>query len=692
VILVTALFAHAGVSIQPKSMDSATPRPHSALQASSARRRGPPTSLRIDTPSHTSDIALVQSESSASISALSSATSDTDSFIFPSPNKPRPSRNMKKLSLALPSAQSSTNSLGLPAPELPEPRRRLSVVSLPAPTTSSLLRRRGEEDENMTSAPYADGPVQILPGIWLGSEDNVRDWRGHRERGIKSILNVAKEVSTVFDQVQPLRPSMSTPDLTPLANESDSTYYPAHVASGRPAMHYLRLPWSHGQADLVHEGFPVAMAFVDQALERGDGVLIHCQCGISRSATLVIALVMRAAAQRSPNVPSEVWALKGMQEAYSFVKEKSRAVGPNMSLIYQLLDYERTFKAGNSSPDSSDRSPTEEEWGRKRMSLEATSPDDDRESIEIMHEARALDRAMEDRLVARKSSASSMSSNGVGMGATWRSRFGHRKRAGSIASVMTGASLLSEHLVEEDEEQELLGIGGGFDGRSAKTSCSSAEPTEDESSGTSRVSPDATLCDSQVPLALCAGRQRTDVRMPPSAPHDRSTFTLPQPPATAVRSSFDIPSRLLQKGKPRRRPPPIGILPPVPSSPIVPVNTSPAPPRSRVDTRRPEVPPGNLRTSQKGEKFTRPRPLSMVSTPSQTLFVFPPSPTLMTRTPSTMTLTSDSSYPFPSLATPRVSSFKTDGRRRSFIGVPPPSTPTVASSRVDARGWFGNAR
>ena len=40
-------------------------------------------------------------------------------------------------------------------------------------------------------------------------------------------------------------------------------------------MHYLQLPWSHGQSDLVTEGFPSAMVFVDQALKRGDGVLIQ---------------------------------------------------------------------------------------------------------------------------------------------------------------------------------------------------------------------------------------------------------------------------------------------------------------------------------------------------------------------------------------------------------------------------------
>jgi tyrosine-protein phosphatase len=40
-------------------------------------------------------------------------------------------------------------------------------------------------------------------------------------------------------------------------------------------MHYLKLEWSHGEIDLVRKGFPAAMAFVDAALEREEGVLIQ---------------------------------------------------------------------------------------------------------------------------------------------------------------------------------------------------------------------------------------------------------------------------------------------------------------------------------------------------------------------------------------------------------------------------------
>jgi tyrosine-protein phosphatase len=52
---------------------------------------------------------------------------------------------------------------------------------------------------------------------------------------------------------------------------------------------------------------------------------------------MVIALVMRAAAERSSSVPPEVWDLKGMQGAYSFVKDKSKWIGPNMSYVPVLL-------------------------------------------------------------------------------------------------------------------------------------------------------------------------------------------------------------------------------------------------------------------------------------------------------------------------------------------------------------------
>jgi len=412
---------------------------------------------------------------------------------------------------------------------------------------------------------------------------------------------------------------------------------------------------------------------------------------------MVIALVMRAAAKQSTSVPPEIWALKGMQGAYTFVKEKSKWVGPNMSLIYQLLEYEKQLRSenGSSSPTESVIADEDEEWGRRRQMLDEASSDleeEQRESTLVMREAQALDKAMEERVVARKSSASSVASStsGVGMGAAWRSRYGSRKRAGSIASNMTNGSILSEDLVEEQEEEELLGVGGGFDDE------------RDRASSLDSNSPDDADC--QPPTSRPPSRSRpppTHLRqvqvLPPSAPVWKTSFNILPPPATAVRSTFDLPTP-----KAKRRPAPLGILPPVPSSPVAIVTDenmeTPAkylrtpllslpPMRSRTESRKPAPPPLHLRNSVLKKVPTN----LAVYTPSQTLFVFPPSPTLTTRTPSTMTLTSNlnGSIPFPSLSTPRVSTFRQHGRTRSFIGLGAPPTPTTAFSKVDARGYVG---
>jgi len=206
-------------------------------------------------------------------------SSEPESVSLRSPTKPRSVRNVKRLSLTL-QTKSSSNSLTVatqdqpPVPPSPafEPRRRPSVVSLPATTT--ILRQR--EDES-PSVPYADGPIEVLPGIWIGSEDSARDWRGLVKRGIKSILNVAKEVACPIDAStsRPLRSSVSTSDLSVEPQDSKPIYFPAHIPSGRPGLHYLKLPWSHGQPDLVNVGLPVAFEFLDKAIARGDGILIQ---------------------------------------------------------------------------------------------------------------------------------------------------------------------------------------------------------------------------------------------------------------------------------------------------------------------------------------------------------------------------------------------------------------------------------
>ena len=336
---------------------------------------------------------------------------------------------------------------------------------------------------------------------------------------------------------------------------------------------------------------------------------------------------------------------------------------PRYRLIYQLLDYDKVLRAHFLSPTPS----SDEDWDRRRKLLDDASDHDDRpdqESTEMQREARALDKAMEDRVLARKSSSSSVGS-GIGMGPAWKSRYTARKRTGSIASNMTCNSVLSEHLVEENEEQELLGVGGGFDKSSAQPSPWDGQLPSDASSD---------------------GETSHYSRVPPSA--RRSSFKLPPVPTTAFKSTFDSSHRPISKA--RRRPTPLDILPTVPDSPVnaVPtpiVSTTLAIPRTRKESRATMPVSLHTRKLQPPQAPCIHKPA--LQTPSQTLFVFPPSPTLSACTPSAMTLTSNPvSVPFPSSATPRT---KSDARRKSLIGLMMPSTPTTAHARVDARGWVG---
>lgn len=355
------------------------------------------------------------------------------------------------------------------------------------------------------------------------------------------------------------------------------------------------------------------------------------------------------------------------------------------SLIYQLLDYERALKSGGAnSPTFSDRSSIvaaeEEEWGRRRSMLDNDASDadveEDRDAAEVAREACALDKAMEDRMLARKSSSSSIASSGLGMGmgVAWKSRYGGRRRTESIASNLTNGSILSEDLVEEDEEEELLNIGGGFDNDSRESDATSPESQyEDETVN-------------RLPFTPHTARP-TIQRSCSSGP--ASTHKFPRIPASATQATFDIPplprARLSLKG--RRRPPPLSILPTVPSSPINPGAMKSGPPQRVQSQTEPRVSAPALLPSRQ----TPPRPAvpsKPLPAPSQTLLVFPPSPdALPSAAPSTMILTpSVNTLAFPSMKTPRLSLRGSRGRPKSFVAQ---ATPTTAFSLVDVRGWVG---
>ncbi|KAJ9076429.1 tyrosine/serine/threonine protein phosphatase [Entomophthora muscae] len=171
---------------------------------------------------------------------------------------------------------------------------------------------------------YSNGPKEILENLYLGDEMNASDPDVLKKYNIGFILNVAKEVDnslvdfacsshwqTVSDEKVCLQLKKHT--FSTSSEESHSVYS-------------KKLFWDHNQ-DNIQEFFAASFNFINLARSLGVGVLIHCQCGVSRSASLMIGYVMQA-----NNLSFE--------SAYQHVKSKSSVVSPNLSLIAQLLEFE----------------------------------------------------------------------------------------------------------------------------------------------------------------------------------------------------------------------------------------------------------------------------------------------------------------------------------------------------------------
>ena len=77
----------------------------------------------------------------------------------------------------------------------------------------------------------------------------------------------------------------------------------------------------------VRKEFDNCFEFIEEARKAG-GVLVHCNAGVSRSATVVIAYLMQN--QR-----------KSFPDAHNYVKERRSCIKPNTGFVSQLQAYSK---------------------------------------------------------------------------------------------------------------------------------------------------------------------------------------------------------------------------------------------------------------------------------------------------------------------------------------------------------------
>ncbi|CAJ0959650.1 unnamed protein product, partial [Mesorhabditis belari] len=144
-----------------------------------------------------------------------------------------------------------------------------------------------------------DGPTQILPFLYLGSQQDALDQETLKKHNITYVLNL----------------SLTCPKSDILQSDE----------------HFMRIPVNDNYQEKLLPYFVQAFNFLEKVRERGAVVLIHCLAGISRSPTVAISYIMRHKKM-------------GSDEAYRFVKSKRESISPNFNFMGQLLEYERILR------------------------------------------------------------------------------------------------------------------------------------------------------------------------------------------------------------------------------------------------------------------------------------------------------------------------------------------------------------
>lgn len=236
-----------------------------------------------------------------------------------------------------------------------------------SPITKQTLEHVQEEtdydvplSQEVKSPAYPQGPVCIYePNVYLYLEPS------HTEaREFDVVLNVAREVKNPFTVVAeratasqtgeakvPMALDTKIPRLAgrdsisePQTASSETTFesafneqpddairsVPTTPKAWKPEPEYIHIPWDHN-TNVVDDLLRLC-ELIDNRVRQEKRVLVHCQCGVSRSASLVVAYGL----WRNPQLT--------VQEAYDAVKNRSRWIGPNMNLIYQLSEFKSKLK------------------------------------------------------------------------------------------------------------------------------------------------------------------------------------------------------------------------------------------------------------------------------------------------------------------------------------------------------------
>jgi tyrosine-protein phosphatase MSG5 len=235
-----------------------------------------------------------------------------------------------------------------------------------------------ENNEDQKTPGYPDGPIAIYSdNVFLYLEPTAEE-----ASRFDVVINVAREVRNPFQRLAASRLEKSSVSQessdtvmsdAPPAGSAQSIPVPEHsfddatpttpkatFAVKEPE--YIHMPWDHN-TDIGHDLMTLCET-IEARTKEGKKVLVHCQQGASRSASLIIAYGI----YQNPEL--------SVHDAYVAAQSRSKWISPNMRLMYCLQDFHKEMGKRKLTPNSafkprsSGRSPS-----KHRMTLSVDAID-----------------------------------------------------------------------------------------------------------------------------------------------------------------------------------------------------------------------------------------------------------------------------------------------------------------------------
>uniref|UniRef100_W5MNQ2 protein-serine/threonine phosphatase n=1 Tax=Lepisosteus oculatus TaxID=7918 RepID=W5MNQ2_LEPOC len=154
------------------------------------------------------------------------------------------------------------------------------------------------DNEMMVTMAQMDKPSRIFDYLYLGSEWNAANFEELQKNGVGYILNVTREIDNFFPETFTyLNIRVYDVETTDLLSHWNNTYH-----------------------------------FIHRARIAGSRVLVHCKMGVSRSASTVVAFVMKEYG----------WSL---EDTLGHIRERRPIVQPNAGFLKQLATYSGILQA-----------------------------------------------------------------------------------------------------------------------------------------------------------------------------------------------------------------------------------------------------------------------------------------------------------------------------------------------------------